>query len=214
MQQLAGSWGLGAAADQHRVVADRLPVPLAVQVDAVALRAEIGRRRHAARVQGDGELVGMAVRAAVRPVLEQRQRLPVERILAAHHREAGVGQHTRLRAGQAAGIGGHGVGAIQQRFLAVSRTAAVDGRQQIPVQRLRPPSRPPSRTAPLPAVRRGTPRRTTMTTPSSRCSPAAVPSGSTSVSGAASMAAKRPGACQPASPARMKAAVVSSAASV
>ena len=40
------------------------------------------------------------------------------------------------------------------------------------------------------------------------------PSGSTSVTGAASMAAKRAGAGQPASPARMKAAVVSSAASV
>ena len=119
-----------------------------MQADAVALRAEIGRRRHAARVQGDGELVGMAVRAAVRPILEQRQRLPVERIRAAHHREAGVGQHTRPRTQHAAGVrvgagvgagGANGVRPVEQGFFAVPWTAAVDGRQQVPVERLRPP---------------------------------------------------------------------------
>ena len=77
----------------------------------------------------------------MRPILEKYHRLPIERIAAAHHREPGVGQDPGSRPRQAAdlGVGGYGVGTVQQRFLAVPFAAAVDCGQQIQVERLWPP---------------------------------------------------------------------------
>ena len=65
-----GCW-LGFAVKQHGIVTEGLPIPGLERGDAIARRAEVGRKSPAISPTGETQFVGMTMVAAMGPIFHQ-----------------------------------------------------------------------------------------------------------------------------------------------